>query len=131
MYSEANQRWQTYAISSDDHMWVNRLGRTSRRGRNVTHTRTSRVCPHSYRSLFVIFPSTVERSLSIIQLCSREIMELYLTPYIRRHSMTRRHWYCNGPTNAFVCNKTLIQMSHIKTLKITPTCFDHQLIMST
>jgi hypothetical protein len=24
-----------------------------------------------------------------------------------------------------VCNKTLIQMSHIKTLKITPTCFDH------
>jgi hypothetical protein len=31
----------------------------------------------------------------------------------------------NGPTNALVCNKTLIQMSHIKTLKITPTCFDH------
>jgi hypothetical protein len=25
----------------------------------------------------------------------------------------------NGPTNALVCNKT-IQMSHIKTLKITP-----------
>jgi hypothetical protein len=36
---------------------------------------------------------------------------------------------CNGPTNAIVCNKTLIQMSHIKTLKITPTCFDHQLII--
>jgi hypothetical protein len=36
---------------------------------------------------------------------------------------------CNGPTNALVCNKTLIQMSHIKTLKITPTCFDHQLII--
>jgi hypothetical protein len=35
---------------------------------------------------------------------------------------------CNGPTNAHVCNKTLIQMSHIKTLKITPTCFDHQMI---
>jgi hypothetical protein len=33
----------------------------------------------------------------------------------------------NGPTNALVCNETLIQMSHIKTLKITPTCFDHQL----
>jgi hypothetical protein len=31
----------------------------------------------------------------------------------------------NGPTNALVCNKTAIQMSHIKTLKITPTCFDH------
>jgi hypothetical protein len=30
---------------------------------------------------------------------------------------------CNGPTNALVCNKTLIQMSHIKTLKITPTGF--------
>jgi hypothetical protein len=27
----------------------------------------------------------------------------------------------NGPTNAFVCNKALIQMSHTKTLKITPT----------
>jgi hypothetical protein len=35
----------------------------------------------------------------------------------------------NGPTNALVCNKTLIQMSHIKTLKITPTCFDHQMII--
>jgi hypothetical protein len=35
---------------------------------------------------------------------------------------------CNGPTNALVCNKTLIQMSHIKTLKITPTCFYHHLI---
>jgi hypothetical protein len=31
----------------------------------------------------------------------------------------------NGPTNAFVCNKTLIQMSHTKTFKITPTCFYH------
>jgi hypothetical protein len=29
----------------------------------------------------------------------------------------------NGPTNALVCNKTLVQMSHTKTLKITPTCF--------
>jgi hypothetical protein len=36
---------------------------------------------------------------------------------------------CNGPKNALVCNKTLIQISHIKTLKITPTCFDHQLII--
>jgi hypothetical protein len=35
----------------------------------------------------------------------------------------------NVPTNALVCNKTLIQMSHIKTLKITPTCSDHQLII--
>jgi hypothetical protein len=33
---------------------------------------------------------------------------------------------CFGPINALVCNKTLNQMSHIKTLKITPTCFDHQ-----
>jgi hypothetical protein len=33
---------------------------------------------------------------------------------------------CNGPSNALVCNKTLIQMSHIKTLKITLTYFDHQ-----
>jgi hypothetical protein len=37
---------------------------------------------------------------------------------------------CNGPTDALVCNKILIQMSHIKTLKITPTCFDHQMIIT-
>jgi hypothetical protein len=36
---------------------------------------------------------------------------------------------CNVPTKALVCNKTLIQMSHIKTLKITLTFFDHQLII--
>jgi hypothetical protein len=35
----------------------------------------------------------------------------------------------NGPTNALVCNKTLIQMSQTKTLKITPTYFDHQMII--
>jgi hypothetical protein len=42
-----------------------------------------------------------------------------------------QHWLalCYGQTNALVCNKTLIQTSHIKTLKITPTCFDHQLII--
>jgi hypothetical protein len=34
----------------------------------------------------------------------------------------------NGPTNALICNKSLIQMSHIKALKITPPCFDHQLM---
>jgi hypothetical protein len=34
----------------------------------------------------------------------------------------------NGPTNELVCNKTLIQMSHTKTLKITP-CIDHQMII--
>jgi arginine exporter protein ArgO len=36
---------------------------------------------------------------------------------------------CFGPNNALVFNETLNQMSHIKTLKITPTCFDHQLII--
>jgi hypothetical protein len=35
----------------------------------------------------------------------------------------------NGPTNELVCNKTLIQMSHTKTFKITPSCFDHQMII--
>jgi hypothetical protein len=35
----------------------------------------------------------------------------------------------NGPTNALACNRTLIQMSQTKTLKITPTCFDHQMII--
>jgi hypothetical protein len=35
----------------------------------------------------------------------------------------------NGPTNALVCIKTLIQMSQTKTFQITPTCFDHQMII--
>jgi hypothetical protein len=35
----------------------------------------------------------------------------------------------NGPTNALVCIKTPIQMSHTKTPKITPTCFDHQMVI--
>jgi hypothetical protein len=35
----------------------------------------------------------------------------------------------NGPTNELVCIKTLIKMSHTKTFKITPTCFDHQMII--
>jgi hypothetical protein len=47
---------------------------------------------------------------------------------LRRYPLKYLGTMCNGPTNALVCNKTLIQMSHIKTLKITPTCFDHQLI---
>jgi hypothetical protein len=34
-----------------------------------------------------------------------------------------------GPTNALVYNKTSIQMSRTKTLKITPTYFDHQMIV--
>jgi hypothetical protein len=34
-----------------------------------------------------------------------------------------------GPTNALVFIKTLIHMSHTKTFKITPTCFDHQTII--
>jgi predicted O-linked N-acetylglucosamine transferase (SPINDLY family) len=35
----------------------------------------------------------------------------------------------NGPTNALVGIKTLIQLSQTKTFKITPTCFDHQMII--
>jgi hypothetical protein len=37
----------------------------------------------------------------------------------------------NVPINELVCNKTLIKMSHTKTLKITPTDFDHQMIIIT
>jgi hypothetical protein len=37
-------------------------------------------------------------------------------------------WY-NGSTNALVCIKTLIKMSQTKTIKITPTCFVHQIII--
>jgi hypothetical protein len=38
--------------------------------------------------------------------------------------------YYKSPTNTLVCIKTLIQMSHTKTLKITSTCFDHQMIIT-
>jgi hypothetical protein len=51
------------------------------------------------------------------------VREISHTKYVVRITM------CNGPTNALVCNKTLIQMSHIKTFKITLTRFDHQLII--
>jgi hypothetical protein len=57
-----------------------------------------------------------------------ELPFVRISPFHRAFQFTM----CNGPTNALVCNKTLIQMSHIKTfktLKITPTCFDHQLII--
>jgi hypothetical protein len=59
----------------------------------------------------------------------------YLIYFINNHwrfSLFHRAFQftmCFGPTNALVCNKTLLQMSRIKTLKITPTCFDHQLII--
>jgi hypothetical protein len=39
------------------------------------------------------------------------------------------HVIYKGRTNALICNKTLIQMSQTKTLKITPTCFHHQMII--
>jgi hypothetical protein len=35
----------------------------------------------------------------------------------------------NGPTNAHVSFKTLIQMSQTETFKIPPTCFDCQKII--
>jgi hypothetical protein len=46
------------------------------------------------------------------------------TPCIRISLFHRTFQFtmCNGPTNALVWNKALIQMSHIKKLKITPTC---------
>jgi hypothetical protein len=58
--------------------------------------------------------------------------KLYLQRVYKGFSLFHRAFQftiCNGPTNALVCHKTLIQMSHTKTLKITPTCFDHQLII--
>jgi hypothetical protein len=42
---------------------------------------------------------------------------------VRTRIQTHVYGMCNGPTNALVCNKTLIQMSYIKTLKITPNMF--------
>jgi hypothetical protein len=55
-------------------------------------------------------------------------VEILLHPISLFHGAFKFTMY-NGPTNALVCNKTLIQMSQTKTLKITPTCFDHQMII--
>jgi hypothetical protein len=65
-------------------------------------------------------------SLRYISRSSQVITSIffYTTENYQQYTM------CSGPTNALVCNKTLIQMSHIKTLKITPTCFDHQMIIN-
>jgi hypothetical protein len=45
------------------------------------------------------------------------------------YSNGAQNYIYNGPTNALFCIKTLIQMSHTKTFKITPTCFDHQMMI--
>jgi hypothetical protein len=64
-----------------------------------------------------------------------EVIFHYGAPNFQRHfriSLFHRAFQFtiyNGPTNAFVCNKTLTHMSHTKTLKITPTRFDHQMII--
>jgi hypothetical protein len=52
-------------------------------------------------------------------------LRLGISPFHRAFQFT----IYNGPNNALICNKTLIQMSHTKTLKITPTCFDYQMII--
>jgi hypothetical protein len=54
-----------------------------------------------------------------------KIQQIFISLFHRAFQLT----IYNGPTKTLVCNKTLMQMSHIKTLKITPTCFDQQLII--
>jgi hypothetical protein len=71
------------------------------------------LAPTTVRGDALLFPFGVDRGNFLISLFHRAF----------------QFTMCNGSTNALVCNKTLIQMSHIKTLKITPTCFDHQLII--
>jgi hypothetical protein len=63
-------------------------------------------------------------------------LTLYISPYnaerqwkISLFDRAFQFTIYNGPTNTLVCNKTLIQMSHTKTLKTTPTCFDHQMMI--
>jgi hypothetical protein len=56
----------------------------------------------------------------------RELKEVFLFSLFHRAFQFTIY---NGPTNGLVCNKTLIQMSHTKTLKITQTYFDRQMII--
>jgi hypothetical protein len=66
-----------------------------------------------------------QNSLKMAQYSEAETCSCSISLFHRAFQFTM----CNGQTNALVCNKTLIQMSHTKTLKITPICFDHQLII--
>jgi hypothetical protein len=62
-------------------------------------------------------------------MCGSYVHMLYCVErHVDMSQIIQELYVCNGPTNALVCNKTLLQMSHIKTFKITTTCFDHQLI---
>jgi hypothetical protein len=70
---------------------------------------------------------SVQNSLSCSLLPKILKVEIYRTGISLFHRAFQFSIYY-GPTNALVCNKTLIQMSHTKTLKITRTCFDHQMI---
>jgi hypothetical protein len=56
---------------------------------------------------------------------------IYARAELNKHQSSNKYEYTiyNGPTNALVCIKTLIQISQTKTFKITPTCFDHQIII--
>jgi hypothetical protein len=65
-------------------------------------------------------------------LCTSVVLRQYYhvsAPDSFIHLSTMVYVIYNGPTNALVCNKTLIQMPHTKTFKITPTYFDHQMII--
>jgi hypothetical protein len=66
-------------------------------------------------------PTTV-----IVALCHKKFGHPWIC---RSTTCVNLYTIYNGPTNALVCNKTLIHMSHTKTLKITPTCFDHHMII--
>jgi hypothetical protein len=92
------------------------------------------------QSLFANVRTHLKRPCHVDNLlrCNKVLSEQVRVGEIQReikHSQVagvRRHinistCICNGPTNALVCNKTLIQMSHTKTTEITPTCFDHQI----
>jgi hypothetical protein len=94
-----------------------------------------RLAQNNLHVFYVTIFRSLARQLSDIYDVKSLVTEHTKTLYVDVGWRSRFHYkysyniICNGPTNALVCNKILIQMSHTKILKITPTCFDHQMII--
>jgi hypothetical protein len=81
-------------------------------------------CHNSY-TLFTIL------NFSETQILQVSVLLFYVTALFLVVTNVGIYTIYNGPTNALVWNKTLIQMSHTKKFKFTPSCFDDHLMIET
>jgi hypothetical protein len=112
---------QTYAVWNTLQLTIMRSWR-NRRNRICSLDNDSKIL-FLYIAFYITLTFTSELVLIITALCDfSQFMQKWFRPILLT-------FIYNGPTNALFCNKTLIQMSHTKTFKISPTCFDHQMII--